>query len=110
MAKKPADSEDVLNVIADLSAMIAARFDAQDARFDRIEIEIFKRGRDLDDVKADLSVVKDKVNHIYSGLDSQAKHIDDIRIDNKVRDHQYERMERWVLQLADKINVKLKYE
>jgi hypothetical protein len=38
------------------------------------------------------------------------KRIEDILVDNKVRDHQQERMERWIFQLADKMNVKLKYE
>jgi hypothetical protein len=38
------------------------------------------------------------------------KRIEDILADNVARDHQQERMEKWIFQIADKLDLKLKYE
>ncbi len=44
-----------------------------------------------------------KIDAIYSILDSHLKNIETIMQENDVRDHQQERMERWIFQIADSL-------
>lgn len=116
-AKKAGDIDDVLNVIGDLTKMFSERFDEVDKRFnkvderfDKVEMQLFNQGEDIAELKSDMSDVKSKVNHIYNVLDAHMKRIEDILQENQIRDHQQERMERWIFQLADEAGIKLKYE
>lgn len=122
--KKAGDIDDVLNVIGDLTKMFSDRFDKVDERFDKVddrfdkvderfdkvEMQLFNQGEDTAELKSDMSDVKTKVDHIYSVLDAHMKRIEDILQENQIRDHQQERMERWIFQLADEAGIKLKYE
>lgn len=124
MAKKPTDLDDVLNVITDFAGMVdkrfdklenrfdnlEGRFDNLENRFDKLEIQVFKQGEDIKELKANVAEINKKVDHIYEVLDGHMKRIEDILQDNKVRDYQQERMERWIFQLADASGIKLKYE
>ena len=51
-----------------------------------------------------------KIDNIYRILDNHLKRIEDIMQENSVRDMQFERMERWIHQLADKANITLKFD
>lgn len=93
---KPADLDDILDVLNTFQNMVAERFDQQDRRFD-------EQDRRFDEIEK-------KLDHIYSILDSHMKRIEDVVQENAARDHQQARMERWIFQLADQMNVKLKYE
>src|SRR5262245_50867277 len=110
MAKKPTDLDDVLHVIADFSTMVAARFDQQDARFDQQDAKFFRIEQNIEELKSEIGTIHQKIDHIYGVLDAHMKRIEDILVDNKVRDHQQERMERWIFQLAEAADIKLKYD
>lgn len=110
MAKKPTELDDVLGVLNDLAAMTAERFEGMESRFDRLDMQVFKQGEAIKTLQADMNEVKQKVDHIYNVLDAHMKRIEEILEENKVRDHQQERMERWIFQLADAAGVKLRYE
>jgi hypothetical protein len=51
-----------------------------------------------------------KIDAIYNILDAHLKKIEDILIENAARDRQQERLEKWVFQIADKLDIKLKYD
>jgi hypothetical protein len=51
-----------------------------------------------------------KIDAIYNILDAHLKKIEDILIENAARDRQQERLEKWVFQIADKLDLKLKYD
>ncbi len=89
---------------------LEGRFDKLETRFDKLEIEVFKQGHDIAEIKKNVADLNKKVDHIYSVLDSHMKRIEDILQENAARDRQQERMEQWIFQLADKMNIKLKYQ
>jgi prefoldin subunit 5 len=51
-----------------------------------------------------------KIDKIYQILDGHMKRIEDILQDNAARDIQQARMEKWIFQIADKLDLKLNYE
>ncbi len=50
-----------------------------------------------------------KIDAIYAILDAHLKKIEVLLEENSVRDHQYQRIERWVHEIAEKTGVKLTY-
>ena len=50
-----------------------------------------------------------KLDHLTSTLDAFLKRLDDIEKDNLARDHEIERIKRWVEQIAQKTGIKLEY-
>ena len=86
------------------------RFDSMDKRFDSIDKHLFVIDGRLDNLENDVSEIKTKVSHIYNILDDHMKRIEAILQENQVQKYQQERMERWIFQLADKMDIKLKYE
>ena len=103
MTKKPVDLDDIAGSIADLTQMFSARFDAMDARMFRMEQKQLEHDKRFDEIDK-------KIDHIYSLLDNHLKRIEDMFADNVARDHQQARMEKWIFQIADKLDLKLKYE
>ncbi len=81
-----------------------------DKRFDAIDTRLFKIDNRIENLEHDMEDVKTKVNHIYNILDDHMRRIETILQESQVQKHQQERMERWIFQLADKFDVKLKYE
>lgn len=77
--------------------------DNVDRRFDRLE-------SDISELKTDVVGLKDDVNRIYGILDAHMARIERILEENSVQSHQQARLERWIFQLADKTNVKLRYD
>lgn len=51
-----------------------------------------------------------KIDAIYAILDAHLKKIEALLEENSVRDHQYQRIERWVHEIAKKTGVKLSYD
>lgn len=95
-----------------------------DVRFEAVEKKIDKAVDDLSAIIKDFaSAVDDRFNSVearldkleashvrlVNTLDSFLKRLDDIETDNAARDAKYDRLERWVQQIAEKTGVKLEY-
>lgn len=70
-------------------------FKYMEKRFDRMEKRFDEQNK--------------KIDSIYAILDAHLKKIEQLLEENTVRNHQYERLERWVHQIADKTGIKLTY-
>lgn len=91
--------------------------DRVEKRFDRLEKgqDELRKGQDelrkgQDELCKDVTKLQQDVERIYNILDTHMKRIEDILQENAIRDHQQARMERWIFQLADKLDVKLQYD
>lgn len=103
MNKKPADFDDVIKLLGEFMNLV-------NDRFDKLDVTVFKQGEDIKEVQADIKEVKAKVGSMDDTLHEYLKRIEDILQENTIRDHQQQRMERWIFQLADAAGVKLTYE
>ncbi len=80
--------DDLTDVIAQFASHVDERFNRLEARVDKLE-ENFER--------------------LNNTLDAFLKRLDDVEKDNLARDHEIERMKRWIEQIAKKIGVQLEY-
>lgn len=103
VAKKPTDLDDVLGVITDLTDMFSKRFDGVDAHLYRIDAKLGEHDKRFEKIEK-------QIDQLYGILDTHMKRMEEIMQDNMARDHQQARMERWIFQLADKLDVKLNYD
>jgi isoleucyl-tRNA synthetase len=77
---------DIANIISDFSNRV-------DERFNKIE--------------EDIAQLNKKYEHLINTLDAFLKRLDDIEADNTARDAQLARIDRWVHQVADKLQIEL---
>ena len=77
---------DIANIIGDFSSRV-------DERFNKIEEETAQLNK--------------KFNHLINTLDTFLKRLDDLEADNTARDAQLARIDRWVHQVADKLQIEL---
>lgn len=99
-----------MEALGQFAGSVDKRFESMDKRFDVIDKHLFRIDNRLDNLETDMAEIKAKVSHIYDVLDDHMKRIEMILQENQVQKYQQERMERWIFQLADKLDVKLKYE
>ena len=85
--------DDLTALMSEFANDMNARFDQQDARFDRIEEELREQN--------------EKYDHLVTTIDGFIKRIDDYEIENAARDHKIDRLERWIKAVADQAGVKL---
>ncbi len=71
-------------------------------------IEVFVTKDDLKQAIENLST-KEDVNNLYGAVDSYAKRADSYFQEMVMLTHKVDRNEKWIQQLADKLNVKLEY-
>lgn len=117
MSKKEITNDEIMQALGQFADNVDGRFESIDKHFDKIDKRfesidkhLFRIDHRLDNLETDVQDVKTKVSHIYSVLDNHLKNIEIILQENKVQKYQQERLERWIFQLADKLDVKLKYE
>lgn len=110
MSKKEITNNEIMEALGQFANSVDKRFNTIDKRFESIDKHLFRIDSSLEDLKADMAEVKTKVSHIYDVLDDHMKRIETILQENQVQKYQQERMERWIFQLADKLDLKLKYE
>ena len=80
--------DDLTDVIMQFAERVDERFNALEARVDTLEKQF------------------DRLNNT---LDAFLKRLDDVEKDNYARDHEIERMKRWIEQIAKKTGVQLDY-
>lgn len=117
MTKKEVSNNEIMQALGQFAASvdekfegIDKRFEVMESRFDRIDMQLFKIENRLDNLENDMTEVKSKIDKIYGILDEHMRRIESIMQENQVQKYQQERLERWIFQLADQMNVKLKYE
>lgn len=77
---------DIASIIGDFSGRV-------DERFNKVE--------------ADMADLNSKYDHLLNTLDAFLKRLDDIESDNTARDAHLERLERWLHQVASKLEIEL---
>ena len=71
-------------------------------------IEVFVTKDDLKQAVENLST-KEDINNLYDAVDSYAKRADSYFQEMVMLSHKVDRNEKWIQQLAGKLNVKLEY-
>jgi len=110
MSKQEITNNEIMEALGQFANSVDKRFDFIDTRFDAIDKHFFQIDGRLDNLETNISEVKTKVSHIEDILDYHMKRIEEIMQENQVQKYQQDRMERWIFQLADKLDIKLNYE
>ena len=87
---------------------IDQKFGKIDQKFDKIDQRFFDIGskiENLQETKAD----KDDINNLMDAVDSYAKKADAYFQEMVALTHKVDRHEKWLLQIADKLGLKLEY-
>jgi len=88
------------------------RFDEVDEKFDEVYKNMGKGFANVDmrfdEVHKEISELKESFNTLQIAVDGYAKKADDYFQEMVVLSHKVDRIERWVLQLAEKVGVQLK--
>jgi tetrahydromethanopterin S-methyltransferase subunit G len=108
MGKQSTDLDDIAESISDFTRLFAKRFDEVDARFDAVDARVFNIEQKQLEHDKRFDEIHRKIDHIYSLLDSHMKRIEEILVENASRVYQQARMEKWIFQIADKLDLKLK--
>jgi len=103
MNKKEVSNAEIMEALGQFAQSV-------DKRFDSVENRLFKMDGRLDNLETDMVDVKAKVNKIYDVFDDHMRRIENILQENQVQKYQQDRLERWIFQLTDKMDIKLKYE
>ena len=90
---------------------IDEKFDKIDGRFDKIEGEIGDIKGEILGLKENLADKADKIDidNLLTAIDGYAKKADTYFQEMVALSHKVDRHEKWLLQLADKLGVKLEY-
>ncbi len=86
------------------------RMDGLDKRMDGLDMRLFTVEQKLIEHDRRFDEIDRKIDKIFEILDAHMKRIEDIVQENAARDAQAARMEKWIFQIADKLDLKLKYE
>lgn len=79
-------------------------------QFDDFTIKLFSYlDKRFDEVNSRIDELDKKYDRLVDTLDAFLKRLDDIEKDNLVRDHEIERLKRWVEQIAQKTGIQLEY-
>lgn len=117
-------NDDIMAMLSQFATAIDSRFDTSEKKFDRLEGRFDKLEKKFDrldqklaviehtvnESKKDIAKIQKDVNNIYNILDAHMARIDSLIQESMVQKHQYERIERWIFQIADKTGIQLKYD
>ncbi|MDD4989992.1 MAG: hypothetical protein PHW31_01635 [Candidatus Pacebacteria bacterium] len=82
-------------------------FEEVDEKFDRL-FDVFATKEDLQEVKKEMAT-KDNANQLLTSVDAYAHKADAFFQEMVALSHQYNRHEKWIQMLAEKLGVKLEY-
>lgn len=78
--------------------------------FTDFSLKLFKYlDKRFDEVNARIDELDVKYDKLMTTLDAFLKRLDDIEKENQIRDHELDRIKRWIEQVAQKTGVKLEY-
>ncbi len=86
-------------VVDELSGVMNDMMDRFDGRFNKIE-------KDLEDFKLE---TRQSFDTLTNTIDGFVKRLEDYEVESRARDHEMDRIKRWVEQIAAKTGVKLEY-
>lgn len=110
MIKREVTNNEIMEALNQFANSVDERFEESNRHFEAIDKHLFKIDKRLDSLESDVSEIKSRIISIENILDDHMKRIEEIIKENQVQKYQQERMERWIFQLADKLDIKLKYE
>ena len=94
MKNEPTVTKPMLDdAVTDIAYIISDFSNRVDERFNKIE--------------EDIAQLNKKYDHLINTLDAFLKRLDDLEADNTARDAQLARIDRWVHQVADKLQIEL---
>jgi len=73
-------------------------------------LEVLATKQDVEDIKKEVSDLKETTHALVDSIDKLAKAVDDLRIEYSSLAMKSDRHEKWILQLAEKLGLKLDYE
>ena len=73
-------------------------------------LEVLATKQDGEDIKKEVSDLKETTHALVDSIDKLAKAVDDLRIEYSSLAMKSDRHEKWILQLAEKLGLKLDYE
>ena len=79
-------------------------------RVGSLETRVIHVEEGLKEVKEDVADLKQTVHELVNAVDKLAKAVDDLRIEYSSLAMRSDRHERWILQLAEKLGLKLESE
>jgi archaellum component FlaC len=82
--------------------------DEMDQRFNRM-LDVFATKDEMHDVKEGLGALEQNVQNLTISIDRLAKAVDDLRIEYSAIAMQMNRHEKWIQQLAQKLDFKLEF-
>jgi len=93
-------------------SMVDEKFAEVDKKFDGIDKKMGRGFADVDmkfdEVHKEIKELKESFSILQTAVDGYAKKADDYFQEMVVLSHKVDRIERWVLQLAEKVGVQLK--
>jgi len=73
-------------------------------------LEALATKQDVEEIKEDITDLKQTTHALVDSIDKLAKAVDDLRIEYAAIAMKSDRHEKWILQLAEKLGLKLDYE
>jgi len=92
--------DEVLGAMSQFAESVDKRFDGVDKRFDSIETRLDRLGTEFIDLK-------ESQNRLMNTIDGFISRIDKYETELAARDHEIERLKRWIKEIADKTGVEL---
>lgn len=99
--------DEVSGIFSDFAERVDDRFNRVEDRLDKIEFRLEKIEADIRSLNERVDNLEEKYDHIIRTLDSFLKRLSEVEANDAARDAQLARFERWLHQLAEKVNVKL---
>ena len=92
--------DQVLGAMSEFANSVDARFNSVDARFVSMESR-------LDKIESDIVDLKSSHDRLLNTVDGFISRLDKYETELAVRDHEIERLKKWIQEIADKTGVKL---
>ncbi len=101
MKNEPTVTKPMLDeAVNDIASIISDFSDRVDERFNKVEAEIVN-------INTEIKSLNKKYDHLINTFDAFLKRLDGMEADNTARDAQLARIDRWVHQVADKLQIEL---
>lgn len=76
---------------------------------DKISAFVVSNGEDIKEIKQEISELKESVQSLVVSIDKLVKAVDGLRTEYAMVKNQVARHEKWLVQMADKLGIKLEY-
>lgn len=74
-----------------------------------ISVRLINVEEDLKEIKGELKILSETVHELVGAVDKLAKAVEDLLIEYSATAMKVDRHEKWILQIAEKLGIKLQY-